>query len=413
MEVNLDIKGSRVFDETYHSDKRVTINRGGTRSSKTYSFCQIAVFWLMTGRISYNCDIPTGILSIVRKSLPSLKATAYRDVIEIIHNHNLYHLIKENKTERTLSFAGRMIEFFSIDDQQKVRSRKRQILFIPEANEIEYRSEFVQLAFRTTDRIYLDFNPDDPDIWINTELEQKRAALKGDVKVIVSNYTWNPFLDSESIAEIEYTKQIDPELWEVFGLGNYGKLTGLIYNNVEVIESFPHCPVVIFGIDFGYNDPMTLVKVGIDERNLYIEELYYERFKIPSDLIKFMENNGLSKNDMYYADSARPGSIQEIQNAGFRGCKPSQKGQNSVADGISNLKKYKWHITAKSKNVLSEVRKYKWQVDNAGDSIEGKPIDGFDHTLDAIRYAVYTHFYVQASIRHASVPQRPQKPLKR
>lgn len=365
--------------------------------------------WLITGSISPTKKIEKGILSIVRKSLPALKASAYRDVIEILHHHNLYNIVTEHKTNRTISFGERMIEFFSVDDQQKVRSRKRQILFIPEANELDYKSEFYQLAIRTTDKIYLDFNPDDPDIWINTEIEQKRASIKKDVKVIVSNYTWNPFLNQETIDEIEYTKHVDPQLWEVFGKGNYGKITGLIYNNVEVIDEFPHCPIVIFGVDFGFNDPMTLIKVGIDEKNLYLDELFFDRFKLTSDLITCLQENSILSTDMIYADSARPGSIQEIINAGYRGCKPSMKGQNSVSDGINKLKEYKWHITARSENILSERRKYKWQVDAKGDPMEGKPIDAYNHALDAIRYAVYTHMFKKQGKRRSTTSRKVRR----
>ena len=368
----------------------------------------------MTGQISKDEWLMTGLFSIVRKSLPALKATAYRDVIEILHFHDVYKMVHEHKTDRTISFGGRTIEFFSIDDQQKVRSRTRDILFIPEANELEYKSEFYQLAIRTKFRIYLDLNPDNPDIWINTEIEQKRAALKKDVKVIVSNYKWNlRFLPQAQIDEIEYTKEIDLQLWEVFGKGNYGKLTGVIYKEPEIIDVFPHCPIVIFGVDFGYKDPMTLIKVGVDERNLYIDELFFDSFKLHDDLVACMTSNNIAGNDMIYADSSRPGSIQEIINSGYRGCKPSQKGAGSVADGIKKLQAYKWHITARSQNVIAERRKYKWETGADGEPIEGKPIDMYNHSLDAIRYAVYTHLYKKLSVRQTSTPRRSNKPYKR
>lgn len=393
-EINLNLKTTPVFSEIYNTNKRIIVNRGGTRSSKTYSACQLLVLWLFTGQISATQRIETGIASIVRKSLPALKASAYRDIIEILHDLDLYKHVKEHKTDKTISFGPRMIEFFSADDQQKVRSRKRNILLCVEANELGFKSDFYQLAIRTTDKILIDFNPDDPDIWINTELEQKRAATKKDVEVIVSNYKWNPFLDEETIGEIEYTKQVDPELWQVYGKGEYGKITGLIYKNVTVIEDFPEdIKTLVYGLDFGFNDPMALVKVGVNDLDLYLDELYYKRNTIPSELIEELPGFGIGVKDYIYYDSSRPGSGKEIRNAGYRLARPSQKGQGSLIDGILKLKKYRWHVTARSQNLLSELRKYKWEVDNNGEVVENKPIDQYNHALDAVRYGVYTHLY--------------------
>lgn len=341
-------------------------------------------------------QIDKGVWSTVRKTLPALKASAYRDFKEILgqQDFKLQNLVKENRSELTFTFNGRTVEFFSVDNQQKVRSRKRQILFCPEANELDFKTDFQQLLFRTTDKIFIDFNPDDPDIWINTELEEKRAILKGDVEVIVSTYKDNSFLDSETIAEIEYTEQTDPELWEVYGKGQYGKITGLIYKKVELIESFPdYLDTVIYGLDFGYNDPQALIKVGVNDLDLYLEQLSYKRFQLVSDLINELPGYGIEKRDLIYCDSARPGSRQEIENAGYVGALPSKKGKGSVADGIGKLKKYRWHIVASSEKLISERKKYKWATDKNGEPIEGTPIDMYNHALDAIRYAVYTHFY--------------------
>lgn len=383
------------FEENWKSDKRILVNRGGTRSGKTYAICQLLVQWLLTGWISDNKKIQEGWASVVRKTSPSLRATSERDVLEFLKTMGYYSLVDHNKTERIISYKGRNLEFFSVDDQQKVRGRKRNILFCNEGNELSFKKDFYQLLIRTTDKIFIDFNPDDEDVWINTELEQKRTAIKKDVKTIVSNYKWNGFLEPELISEIEYMKEVDPELWEVFGKGNYGKIQGLIFSKIDIIDTFPEnkCKYIVYGLDFGFNDPMVLVKVGVNDLDIYIEEMYYKRMQTVGDLITDMPGLGVGKKDIIYCDSATPGSIQDIYNAGFRGAKGAQKGADSIYSGIMKMKKYRLHVCARSQNLLNEIRKYKWAVDKNGDTIPRKPIDAFNHAIDAARYAIYTHTY--------------------
>lgn len=392
---------TKVFSRYAKANKRVVVSRGGTRSSKTFSGSQLAAFWLICPEFladEYGCDFPhTGVWSFVRKTLPSLKASAYRDFIEALEMMGCRFMPKENKSELTFDYQGRKVEFFSIDQQQKVRSRKRSILYVVEANEIDYKNDWQQLIFRTTHRAFLDFNPDDEDIWINTELEQKRQYTKKDVQVFVSTYKDNPYLDKSLIEEIEFTKDNDPELWQVYGLGQYGKITGLIYQaETELLDAFPfdRCKAIVYGLDFGYNDPMALVRVGINDTDIFIEEISYERHQLVSELIANFPEYGIKQNDIIYCDSANPGQIQEIYNAGYRGAKPAQKGPDSVRSGIKKLKQYKWHIVASSSNLLYERRRYKWATDKNGETIKPeKPQDGNDHLLDALRYAVYTHTY--------------------
>ena len=379
---------------------RIVISRGGTRSSKTYSGAQLGVLWLLyaDSLVQMGFDFPVhGVFSYVRKTLPSLKASAYRDFKEILDEKGLLNRVKENKTELTFTYGNRMVEFFSIDQPQKVRSRKRAIIYVVEGNEIDYKNDFQQLIFRTTHRFYLDFNPDDEDIWINREIEEKRFFDKKDVDIIISNYTNNPYLSKEIVDEIEYTKLVDPELWQVYGMGQYGKITGLVYpNKPEIIESFPEdrCKVIMYGLDFGFKDPMALMKIGVNDSDLYIEEKLYERGLTTTELIAKLPSLGVYADDYIYFDSASPGQGQEIYNAGYYMVLPAQKGKDSIIAGINVLKKYKWHVVAGSDNFINERRKYKWALDKNGEPVTpAKPLDLHNHAMDATRYPVFTHFY--------------------
>ncbi|MHA2096940.1 MAG: phage terminase large subunit, partial [Candidatus Hodarchaeales archaeon] len=305
---------SNVYKKNWLTKGKVIINRGGTRAGKTYSIMYIFARWLITGEIRHKHFIKSGVASVVRKTLPALKATAQKDFEEILYNLKAFQVngVHQNKTDRTYSYQGRTVEFFSVDDQQKVRGRKRQILFCNEANELHYNTDFFQLLIRTTDLIFLDLNPSDPYTWINTELEQKRAHEIGDVDVIVSTYKDNPFLSKELCREIEGIK--DPQLRKVYVLGQYGTIKGLVFPKVRIVNEMPTgLRKKAIGLDFGYtNDPTAGVMCGILGEKLYIDEIIYSRGLQNHQIAK-----RLPKNVEIYCDSAEPKSIRDLQGFGL------------------------------------------------------------------------------------------------
>jgi len=174
---------------------------------------------------------------VVRKYGANLRTSVQKDFEEIIQTHGLFPAIEQNKTDRTYSYGGRKVEFIGIDDPQKARGPRRDILYCNEANELA-PEDFFQLQIRTKYRVFLDFNPDDEDVWINTELEQRRSREEGDVEVIVSTFKDNPFLDASIRKEIERLSQRDPEYYRVYGLGQYGRLEGVIFD----VKDLPEVP---------------------------------------------------------------------------------------------------------------------------------------------------------------------------
>lgn len=373
----LKLEVTPVFEQNFNAEKRIIINRGGTRSSKTYSLAQLFIVELFSGADK--------ILSVVRKSFPALRATAMRDVVEILHKNNLYSLVKHNKTENIISYGSNILEFFSLDNEQKVRGRKRTHLWLNEANECNFE-EWQQLIFRTSQKAYLDFNPDDINCWINTELEQKRAHSKADVEVIISSYRDNTFLDTQTIKEIEFLKTSDPEYWKIFGMGEYGRISGLVFEGFTVVSQIPiEAKRLGFGLDFGFsNDPTALVEVYQTEGKLYINELLYQNGLTNSDISNRLLELGLQRYDTVIADAAEPKSIEELYRAGFN-IKPAKKGPDSINASIDILKRYPLCVTSSSTNLLKELRSYKWQTDKNGQTIN-KPVDYNNHAIDALRY---------------------------
>jgi len=378
----VDIKTSTVFERNYTSTTRFVVNRGGTRAGKTYSIMQMFALWLMTGRIREKTYIKKGTASIVRKTLPSLKTTALKDFEEILQDWGVFGRVVRNKTELTYTYKGRTVEFFSVDNQQKVRGRKRNILLCNEGNELHYDTDFFQLNIRTTDLVIIDLNPSDPYTWIKTELEDQAENVEDGLTVIVSTYKDNPFLNEKLIRQIEAIK--DPVMRAVYVNGEYGAIKGLVFPNVEVVDSFPHdLKKVALGLDFGYtNDPTAIMMCGVRGDDIYIDELCYQ-YAMSNAMIGDVIN-AKAKNVEVYADSAEPKSIAELKNLRIR-CFAAKKGKDSIRHSIDLLKRYNLKITARSKNLLMEQKTYKYKKLPNGD-FTNEPIDSFNHAWDAVRY---------------------------
>lgn len=375
-----------VFTQNYSSEKKIVINRGGTRSSKTVSVVQQCVLWLISGQLTRETYIPKGVWSTVRKYSTTLDATVIRDFEEELNKHKIFELIQHNKTKKTYKYGDRLVEFIGADDEQKLRGAKRNILYCNEGNELDFKKEFFQLLMRTEDKIIIDFNPDDENIWINTELEQKRLFEKGDVDVIVSTYKDNTFLPKSLVAEIEYLEKTDPEFWKIYGLGQYGKLFGLIFENYNVVsEIHKDATMVGIGIDFGFtNDPCAILEVYKQDGELWINEIEYKRGMTNIDIGNRLKDVSIDDYSYIVADSAEPKSIQEICNQGFN-VYPAQKGADSINVSIDILKRYKLNITQNSTNLIKELRTYKWKLDKTGNSLN-TPVDYNNHAIDALRY---------------------------
>ena len=380
--MKLKIKSSPVYLKNINSVKKIKINRGGTRSTKSYSICQLIVVWLLTGRIGKRFD-DRGIFSIVRKFLPSLRSSALRDFTEILEETGMMHMVQNNKSNLEFKYGNRIVEFFSVDKETKLRGRKRDHLFVDEANEIN-KIEWQQLLFRTTGDIYLALNPSEPTHFIKTELEDVRQYEQGDVDVIVSSYKDNPFIEESLIKEIELLEKTDPSLWRVYGNGEWGAIEGLIFNNFKVCEEV-RGEVIGYGLDFGYTiDPTALVEVRRTEGELFVKTLIYERGLTNQDISKRMKELGVNTYKPIIADSAEPKSIEELYRDGWRNMKGAKKGRDSIRNGIDILKRYPVNYEA-GDTIGKEIMTYKFRADKNG-GLQEEPVDFNNHSLDALRY---------------------------
>lgn len=368
----LTIQATEVFQKNYAATKRFVVNIGGSRSTKTYSILQLLIVKALSS------DEPL-LISIVRKSFPSLRLSVMRDFFDILKKLDLYDENNYNATEKAYHLGSSTIEFFSIDDAQKRRGTKRNILYINEANELSWE-DFFQLQIRTTDQIFLDFNPSE-FFWYNEELEPRE-----DIEIIRSTYKDNPYLNADQVHEIERLQHTDYQYYQIYALGEFAGDVDLVYQHT-LVEDIPTdtAKLIALGLDWGYsNDPTTLVEVWKEGDNLYMNEILYETNLTNQDIADKMREAGVDRFMEIYADSAEPKSIEEVRRMGFN-IKPTTKGPDSILNGIDILKRHKLHVTRESTNIIQEFRRYKWITDKDGNKLN-KPIDSFNHSLDAIRY---------------------------
>lgn len=351
------------------------INEGGARSSKTYSLSQLMLCKML--------ENPGVIITVSRKTLPALKATAMRDFLNVLQENELYFESDHNKTEHTYRLFGSEIEFISVDQPQKIRGRKRNILWMNEANEFS-ADDFKQLAMRTTGQIFMDYNPSDVNSWIYDDIQSRK-----DVQIIRSTYLDNPFLEKTVVQEIENYKLTDENYWRVFGLGLRGVSEVKIYNNWEFVDELPDVDAKMYGLDFGYNHPTALVEIAEKDDNFYVDELVYRRFMTNEDLIKLMGDLGISKKKIIYADAEDAQRIAEIKRAGYN-IVAADKEKGSVKNGIDFIKRHKVYLTKRSVNIHKEQKMYSWKKKD--EVILDEPVKINDDGMDATRYPIYTHY---------------------
>ncbi|WFE85065.1 PBSX family phage terminase large subunit [Parabacteroides chongii] len=369
----MKIQTTKIYSEVQgalDAGYKIVSAQGSSRSSKTYN---ILIFLL-----AYVIQHPKCSLSIVRKTLPALKGSVFRDFKEIMMDKfKLWDGRCMNKSEMVYTLPNEsFIEFFSTGDEQKIRGRKRNILYCNEGNEISFL-EWQQLIMRTTNFSIIDYNPSFSDEHWLCELNKDPRTYH-----FISTYKDNPFLEQTIIDEIESLKHKNKVLWTVYGLGQQAMAEGLVFPEYEIVDSFPEkAKQVAVGLDFGYSsDPTAIVKCGILDDRMYLDEQCYRTHMLTSEIIKELKKLRL----FVYADSADPRLIQEIANSGVI-IFPADKYKGSVMGGLFKMMEYKLCVTRRSTNYIRELKNYVYEQNKDGKFIN-QPIDAYNHLIDATRY---------------------------
>jgi phage terminase large subunit len=369
----LDIKHSIVFERNLEALKdekyRFIVNQGGSRSSKTWSLCQLLIV--------YSLTTPGKAIDVIRKTMPTLRASVMRDFFDLMKSLGLYSEKLHNKTENIYRFEnGTEIQFFGADDSQKLRGRRRDILWANEANELTFE-DFNQLNMRTTDKLFFDFNPSDNFSWLYDLIARENTLL------IHSTYKDNPFLNEAQVSEIEYLRNIDENYYRVYALGERGIGKTNIYSKWVEYESLPEVKEVMYGIDFGFNHPTAVIECGFVDNKAYLKEIIYDSGLTSQDLVVRLKELGVPKNKELICDGARPEIIEDLKRAGFL----AKSAIKDVKDGIDSVRSTELFIHKESINLLKEMGNYKWKTN--GDIILDDPVKVYDDAMDAMRYVIH------------------------
>ena len=360
----------------YHVKKskaKIQVHQGGTRSGKTYSICQALI------ELCFKNKGAGIVITIVRKTFPALRSSVMRDFFDILTEGGNYYEENHNKSQATYTLFGNLVEFISADQPQKLRGRKRTMLYINEANELSLE-DFRQLILRTTDKTIIDYNPSDQYHWI-----YEHILPREDVDFFQTTYLDNPFLEQSVIDEIERFRETDENYWRIYGLGERVVNVSAVFPQGQVADEIPErAKLVAYGCDWGFtNDPTAIVSVWREDYSLYIKEHLYSTGLTNRDISMELDKLELNRTPII-CDSAEPKSIEELHRLGHN-VKPSKKGPDSIRLGIDIMKRHKLYILKDSLNAQKEFRNYRWETDRNGVQLS-KPIDHNNHIVDAVRY---------------------------
>jgi phage terminase large subunit len=388
---------TRIFEKNRDAKALVVINVGGARSSKSYSLTQLIIYKLLTEHHKT--------IGICRKTFPALRMTCMKDFFTLLKDYGIYDERKHNKTFNTYEYADNFVQFFGLDESEKIKSTGFSYIWMEEANEFTYE-DYINLKLRLSNpttldcpnHLYLSFNPIDESGWI-----PKRAVKESDVEVIHSTFLDNPFLSEEYKKSLLDLVNQDENFYRVYALGQWGKLEGLIYRNYQIIPNLPNMTGAkwCYGLDFGLVNPTAIVKVYLLEDKFYLEERFYERQKTNADIIEFFSHE--EKGDIYFDPTSKQMG-EEISRAGFS----AWEGHRGVKESIDLAQRQTLYIPTSSVNLVKEIQGYSWRKDPNGTDFLPEPVKFNDHLCDSFRYAIWgmTERYGFATQR-----PRPAKPI--
>lgn len=337
--------------------KRIRACCGGTSASKT-----ISILLYLIARA--QSDKSPTLTSIVAESFPHLRRGAMRDFLSILKEHGYFKDARWDITNSTYTFeTGSQIEFFSVDQPQKVRGARRDRLFVNEANNVAF-SAFEELEVRTKDFIFLDWNPTN-EFWYYTEVKGKRS----DVEEITLTYKDNEALSAEIIASIEQRKN-RPGWWKVYGLGQLGEVEGRILTGWKTIDEIPfEARLERHGLDFGYsNDSTAIIDIYYYNGGYILDEVCYQKGLSNKQIADILLNQ---RKALTIADSAEPKSIDEIRGygvviSGVEKTRGETKTETFIKWSFGLMQDVPISVTSRSTNLLSEYRNLLWDMDKDG-----------------------------------------------
>lgn len=393
--------------------------------------------------IKYGLENPQSSIYVYRKTLPSLKRTSLKEIVQILDKYHIPY--DQNKSEGKIELlqTKSVLHFGALDSISKVRSINADLIYIEQAEELTDTEFYTELMLRLGrgeaskrkggySQMMIVVQPEDEEHWIYKRYHEYRDATtkyEMDKKEALSN--GEPYKSYEEVlgeiqarrksAHFHYSENLklpkfqrdyydslkyeDYELWLRYSAGQWGKLSNVIYPNYDTV--FPSNPVYdfySFGADFGYNNPSSFLLLGWRDNEVYVIDEVYERKLTNTDLIDkvkdmLFENRLLPEHlSTGYGDAAEPDRIEEFCREGI----PMEKGIKNVSAKINTTKQTKIHIHPRCVNTIKEIKGYIYKKDQNG-VVTDEPAKVNDHSMDALAYGCY-------GVRGALSPNAPVSP---
>ena len=373
----------------------------GSRASKK---SKTTALWIIYNMMKYK----NANTLVVRKVFRTLKDSCYSDLRWAINRFQVqdYWELKESPLEMTYKPTGQKILFRGFDDPLKITSISVSVgslcwCWVEEGYELTNEKYFNMLdeSIRGVveeplfKQIIITLNPWNEGHWIKARFFDRKAK---NILALTTNYFCNEWLDETDKELFEDMKIRDPRRYQVAGLGNWGIVDGLVYENWQELE-FDWREILnkrqkakaVFGLDFGYtNDPAAFFCAILDQeqKEIYVFDEIYQKGMQNTAIYNNIEKLGFKK-EIIVADSAEPKSIDHLKGLGLYRIKASKKGKDSINAGIQFIQDFKIFIHPRCVNFLTEISNYAWDKDKFGKAVN-KPIDDFNHLMDAMRYAL-------------------------
>ena len=376
------VKAIKKIWRTLEQDKTVIIVYGSAGAGKSYT----TALWLIIKSLEWsNLHV-----LITRKTNPSLKMSALMLVRNYLDEMNIPS--EYRVADQMIILPNHSVLFFrGMDDPEKIKSSEFNLIWMEEATEFSLE-DYMQLKLRLRrervgfkNKIILTFNP--VPSWLKDYFfDFKREE---DVAICKVTYKDNPFLNEEYKRVLEELANQSKEHYAIYALGEWAQLDTLVYNNYEIIEltQLPtEFDAVLYGVDFGYNNPTAVLRIGLRDDNVYVLDELYRTHLTNNELIDLLKTFVRERDAVLYCDN-EPQRIEELRRAGFN-AEPADK---NVKMGIDFLKRRRIYILKHCVNTIKEIRTYSYKRDLKG-NVTDEPLKFNDHTVDALRYAVYTYF---------------------
>lgn len=394
-----------IFNEAYFPylldyAQRYEVYYGGAGSGKSVFVAQ---------KLLYKALRDKRKILVLRKVGRTVKNSVFQLLIDTLVDWKIIDKCKINKTDFSIELPnGSLFLCTGLDDSEKIKS----ITGLTDAW-LEEATEFVQDDFNQIDlrirhtfaqsqQIVLSFNPVSKANWcyqlffrekFDSEQEEKEVAeFRAKVQIHHTNYLDNKFLPQSYIDSLLLLKGTNPTYYKIYALGEFGSLDKLIFSNWR-IAAFKHEEIkgeLLVGLDFGFvNDPTALVASLLveEEKKIYIFKECFEKGLLNNQIAELISSLGFSKSTII-ADAAEQKSIEEIKRCGIARIKPATKGQGSILQGIQKLQQYEIIIHPECKDLIEEFRNYSWEKDKSTNEYVNKPIDKYNHGIDALRYSL-------------------------